>query len=311
MDMTGYLQKEAKMKKLFLLLLVLAGFAVSLPSQGMIGAVKGTIKDGKTQAPLVDVKVVLTDPQSKAKHEIRTDQDGYLYKSGLFPGNYAISFEKEGYVPASSTLYIRPGETRDISMTLEPIEQTAKGAAGLFNTGLQQVTDEKYADAVNTFTQALAEDQANFLAYYYRGFCREKLGDIAAALPDYVKTVELKADFVLGLSSLAKAYARKGDFARAAGYYKKACDLGTTDTNTIYNYGVSLVNLQKTEEARAMFEKLLTLDPGNADGCYELGLIYLGLGNTARSKELLEKFIQLDPQNQNAATAQEILKSLK
>jgi tetratricopeptide (TPR) repeat protein len=300
------------MKKSLLRLLALTGVSVYLLAQtGMIGAIKGTIRNSKTQAPLTDVKIVITDPQSKAKNEIRTDQDGYAYKGGFYPGNYEISFEKEGYVPASSTLYIRPGETRDISMTLEPAQQAAKGATALFNKGLQLVGDEKYAAAADAFSQALAEDQGNFLAYYYRGFCREKQGDIAAALPDYDKTVELKADFVLGLSSLAKAYARKGDFAKAAGFYKKACDLGTSDANIIYNYGVSLVNLQKTEEARAMFEKLLTLDPGNADGCYELGLIYLGLGNTARSKELLEKFIQLDPQNKNAATAQEILKSLK
>jgi tetratricopeptide (TPR) repeat protein len=299
-------------KSLLLFLLALAGFSIFLMAQGgMIGAVKGTIKDSKTQELLADVKIVLADSQSKVKHEIRTDKGGYLYKSGLYPGNYEISFEKEGYVPAATSLHLSPGETRDISLVLEPIQQSGKGAAGLFNKGLQQVSDEKYVAAADFFSQALAEDSGNFLIYYYRGFCQEKQGLTDPALSDYIKTVELKSDFVLGLNSLAKVYAKKGDFTKAVGYYKKAYDLGTTDTNAVYNYGVSLVNLQKTEEARTVFEKLLTLDPGNADGCYELGLIYLGLGNSARTKELLERFIQLDPQNHNVDTAREILKSLK
>ena len=301
------------MKKSFvLLLLTLAGVSVFLLAQGgMIGAIKGTIRDSKTKALLADVKIVLKDPQSKLKHEVRTDLNGYFYLSGLYPGNYEISFEKEDFIPAATTLHISPGELRDINLTLEPILQARKGAAGLFNKGLQQVRDEKYSDAVDIFSQVLAEDPGNFLAHYYRGFCREMQGNSDSALSDYIKTVEIKSDFILGLASLAKVYARKGDFANAVRHYKNAYDLGTTDINTIYNYGVSLVNQQKQEEARVIFEKLLTLDPANADGCYELGLIYLGVGNSVRAIELLERVIQLDPQGKNAALAHEILKSLK
>lgn len=298
------------MKKLFLLL-SLAGVAFVLLAQGgMIGAIKGTIKDGKTQAPLMDVKIVVTDPQSKAKHELRTDKDGLVYKSGFYPGNYEISYEKDGYVPAATTMYLRPGETRDISISLEAM-QAAKGGAEPFNQGLQQVGDEKYADAADSFSRALAEDQGNFLAYYYRGFCQEKQGKIDAALADYVKTIELKPDFALGLASLAKAYAKKGDFTKATGFYKKAYDLGTTDINTIYNYGVSLVNLGNNVEAKTMFEKVLAIDATHADACYQLGLVLLGLGDMVKAKECLQQFLVLDPLHQDAATAKAILDTLK
>jgi len=302
--------KEARMKKLFLLL-SLAGVAVALLAQGgMIGAIKGTIKNGKTLAPLADVKIVVTDPQSKAKHELRTDKDGFIYKSGFYPGNYEISYEKDGYVPAATTMYLRPGETRDISITLEAL-QAAKGGAERFNQGLQQVGDEKYADAADSFSRALAGDQGNFLAYYYRGFCQEKLGKIDAALADYGKTIELKSDFILGLASLAKAYAKKGDFAKAAGFYKKVYDLGSTDTNALYNYGVSLVNLGNNAEARKMFEKVLAIDGAHADACYQLGLVLLGLGDMAKAKECLQKFLTIDPAHKDAATAKAIIDSIK
>ncbi len=301
------------MKKSLILLLLALGLAVataSLSAQGMIGAIKGTIRDTKTQAPLVDVKVVVTDPQSKAKHEVRTDKDGNLYKSGFYPGSYEISYEKEGYVPATTTMYIRPGETRDISITLEPM-QAAKAGTDLFNQGLKQVGESMFREAAESFAQALAADQGNFLAFYYRGFCLEKQGNLDGALSDYGKAIELKPDFVLGLASLAKAYAKKGDFARAAGFYKKVYDLGTTDTNALYNYGVSLVNLGKNAEAKTMFEKVLAIDAAHADACYQLGLVLLGLGDMAKAKQCLQTFLILAPEHKDAATAKAIIDSIK
>jgi tetratricopeptide (TPR) repeat protein len=301
------------MKKSFvLLMLTLAGFSALLLSQGgMIGAIKGTIKDSKTQALLADVKIVLTDSQSKIKQEVHTDQNGYFYKSGLYPGNYAMSFEKEGYAPAATTLHMTPGETRDINLTLEPVQQAAKGTAGLFNKGLQLVSDEKYTDAAGVFSQALAESPENFLAYYYRGFCQEKQGNTAAAIVDYSRTIELKADFALGLASLGKLQARQGEYAKAAANYKKACELQADDPDTLYNYGICLVNLGNNAEARKMFEKVLAIDAAHADACYQLGLVLLGQGDMAKAKEYLQKFLALDPTHKDAATAKAIIDSIK
>ena len=79
---------------------------------------------------------------------------------------------------------------------------------------------------------------------------------------------------------------------------------------SLYNYGVCLLNLGKSKEALVVFGKLIQIDPQYADGYYQLGLVYLGLGNNAKAKEALNKFLQLDPKNKDAEVAQEILKSL-
>jgi tetratricopeptide (TPR) repeat protein len=149
------------------------------------------------------------------------------------------------------------------------------------------------------------------MAYFYRGFSFEKQGQIDQAIDDFQKTVALKSDFLLGLTSLAKLYAKKQDFPKAAEWYKKAYELGVTDANAIFNYGVSLINQGKNNEAREVLEKLLALNPDYADGYYQLGIVYLGMNDMAKSKEFLNKFLQLDPQNQNASLAQKILETLK
>jgi tetratricopeptide (TPR) repeat protein len=86
--------------------------------------------------------------------------------------------------------------------------------------------------------------------------------------------------------------------------------LGTTDTLVLYNYSVCLINLNKSDEAKGVLEKLISIDENYADAYYQLGIIYLGLNDNAKAKECLEKFIQLDPENANVSVAKEILKSM-
>jgi tetratricopeptide (TPR) repeat protein len=87
--------------------------------------------------------------------------------------------------------------------------------------------------------------------------------------------------------------------------------LGDQDITTLYNYGVVLINLGRSPEAKGILEKLLSLDEEYADAYYHLGIIHIGLGESPKAKELLDRFLVLDPESQYAPIAKEILKSLK
>jgi tetratricopeptide (TPR) repeat protein len=86
--------------------------------------------------------------------------------------------------------------------------------------------------------------------------------------------------------------------------------LGDKDLTTHYNYGVVLINLGRSADAKPVFENLLSLDENYADAYYHLGIIYIGLGEVIKSKELLQRFIDLDPENSNAPLAKKIIESL-
>lgn len=278
------------------------------------GAIDGYVKDLTTDQPLEGVKITLVSAKTKTlSFELTTDKKGHFYKSGLVPGNYTMTMEKEGYVPQGGSIRVVLEKTIRLELKLEPAKSSELGdlaSAKKAASGAKLISSGKYEEAIIKFTEVIGQVSLNPVPYFYRGLAYERSGKMEEALQDYQKATELKADFILPYTRSGIIWARKGDFEKAAEFYKKAIGSGDQDSTTYYNYGVSLTNLGKSEEARIVFERLLAQDPGYSDVYYQLGTLCLSAGETTRAKELLETFIAKDPENKNAALAREILKSL-
>ena len=303
------MKKITTLVPFFLIMTVIAALPVAA---AVMNSVKGTISDAKTGQPIADVQIALILTRvTTFRIELTTDKAGAVYKNGIPTGTYEVQFEKEGYFPARSNIRLTIGDDYDISVTLEPIpDQTASGA-GLLRAIVELVNGGRFADGIAKATDGIAKEPANAILYYYRGHCQEKSGNPAAAMADYSKAVELKADFALALAGLAKLQARQGEYAKAAANYQKACALAPNDMDALYNYGICLVNLGQSAEAKLTFDKVQAIDAAHADASYQLGLVLLGLGDMAKAKECLQSFLALAPEHNDAATAKAILESLK
>jgi tetratricopeptide (TPR) repeat protein len=296
-----------------LLWLLLATMFGGMPARAdVLNSVKGTICDKKTNLPIADVRITLISTRAQTfRIELLSGSDGAVYKNGIPTGGYDVQFDKEGYFPARSSIRLTIGDNYDISLKLEPVPDQSASGAGLLRSVVELVNAGKFAEAITKAGDGLGKEPANAMLHYYRGYCQEKSGNAAAAIADYGRAVELKADFALALSSLGKLQARQGEYAKAAANYKKACELQADNADVLYNYGICLVNLGDNAEARKTFEKVLAIDGAHADACYQLGLVLLGLGDMARAKECLQKFLTLDPLHKDAATAKAIIDSIK
>ncbi len=294
----------------WLLFALLAGAA---PARGgVLNSVKGTIRDQKTGLAVADVRITLVSTRNQnLRIELLTGSDGTVYKNGIPTGGYEVQFDREGYFPARSSIRLTIGDSFDISTRLEPVPAQDAGATSILRAVVELVNGGDFAAAGKKAGEALAQEPANAMLYYYRGYCSEKSGNAAAARADYGRAVELKPDFVLALTSLGKLQARQGEYAGAAEHYKKALALAAGDLDALYNYGICLVNLGESAAARDAFEKLLALDPNNPDACYQLGIVLLGLGDMAGAKTRLQKFLALDPQHKDAPFARQIIDSIK
>lgn len=289
-------------------LVVVLLFVLPLQSS-VLNSVRGKITDKATGDPIPGVKITLTI--GAAEYSTTTDAKGGFYKSGLKNGVYKVKYEKEGYIPAMTSVRLSISEKRDISVKLEVMAVVAKPKEkSLLRKGVEKLNAQNYPEAIEILTKAIENTPENPLLYYYRGFSLDKTGEPDKALADYKKSLELKPDFQLSLPEAGKILAKKGDVADAVTYYKKAYDLGTTDVLALYNYGSCLINLGNNDDAMKVFEKLLTVDPNYPDAHYQMGIIYLGLGDNAKSKAALKKFLELDPENSNASVATEILKTM-
>ena len=304
-----------KTNKALILAVAISAACFGSPLRGDItGAVDGLVKDAATGQLLVGVKIAMVYSKSESmSYSLVSDKKGHFYKSGLVPGAYNLTFEKEGYVPQSGSVRAIPGEATPMDVRMEPGSAAAPGGIPLgkiVSSGSELLSAGRYDEAVAEFSDAIAKAPSEAVLYYYRGYGLERSGKTDQALEDYRKAIELKPDFILPLTRSGIILAKKRDFEKASEFYKRAVDLKGQDPETFYNYGVCLVNTGKKEEAQEVFERLLAIDSYYSDGYYQLGIILLGSGDSAKAKTLLLKFVELDPNNSNAALAKEILKSL-
>ncbi len=300
-----------------ILLWVLIAICVNLqPCFGtaITGTVDGTIKDLATGQPVSAVKITLVSAKNESlTFELATDQKGHFYKSGLIPGIYKMTLEKDGYVPQGGSIRVVLDETTRLELKLEPAKGQEAGGPAVARTvtsANELMAAGKFEEAIARLGEVITRLPANPVPYYYRGLAYEKSGKSGEALQDYEKAIDFKADFILPNIRSGLIWAKKGDFAKAGDFYRKALDSGDQDPTTQYNFGACLINLGRSFEARAIYENLLTKDPEYSDVYYQLGILCLSAGETARAKVLLEKFIVKDPENKNAALAKEILKNL-
>ena len=275
------------------------------------GTVKGTIRDSKTEEPLQGVKITLVSSVSQIlRYELRSDKKGHFYRSGLSPGIYKATLEKDGYIPLGTSIRVKLSDTVNVEIKLEKVKSPVSDSVNLIKTGRDLLNARQYEEAITKLSEAISADPSNPVYYYYRGVAFERSENSDKAVMDYQKAAELKPDFTMPLSRAGVIFAKKGDFEKAVEFYKKATDLGEKDPETFYNYGICLVNIGNSSEAKMVFEQLLTLDPNYSDAYYRLGIVYIGQGETEKAKEFLQKFIELDPENKNVPLAKEILKSL-
>lgn len=89
------------------------------------------------------------------------------------------------------------------------LEIAPDNAVALFNRGLAQVRLRQDGPAVATLTRALSLGvESPYLAYYFRGVARERLGDSRGALEDYSTALEINPDWAPAEEDMAR-------FARA------------------------------------------------------------------------------------------------
>lgn len=95
-------------------------------------------------------------------------------------------------------------------------------------------------------------------------------------------------------------FARRGDYERAAGFYRSATEESAYDLEAWLALGIALVEHAEgnlTPAALYAFERAEALDETNGGARYFLGLAWLRAGQPARTRELWIQALQSAPEN--------------
>jgi beta-lactamase regulating signal transducer with metallopeptidase domain len=109
----------------------LSALALAVASaQGAFSSFSGTVFD-PTNAFLPGVTMTLTNAQSGAKHEIRSDRTGHFEFVGLPPGSYSLQAILPGFSVLTGTLDLTGRDLqRDVTLKIGSLEETISVWAG-------------------------------------------------------------------------------------------------------------------------------------------------------------------------------------
>lgn len=91
--------------------------------------------------------------------------------------------------------------------------------------------------------------------------------------------------------------------AKGRDYYLSLAKLYLDDSGKLFEIGSYLGNLGFPEDARGMYEKVLSQDPGNRLARLNLGLVLVDLGENREAVEMLSGLVSEEPGNALAANA--------
>jgi tetratricopeptide (TPR) repeat protein len=237
-----------------------------------------------------------------------------LEKEGYMPSEGQIKVDEHSVTvpqPILVTLKVPPKEVQQAAK--EPSKNAlAKAALEAGNASLEA---KKFAEARAQYEKALGllevDDpalkvsiQRTIAKTYYEENqpdraidALKKILDITPNDPD---TLQLLVNLLVAQN--------KEDEAKV--YMAKLPQGAKIDPTARLNIGIKAYNEKKLEEALKQFDQVVQENPSLADAYYFRGLVNLNLNKTAEAKADFQKLLDLDPKNQYANDAREFLKSL-
>jgi tetratricopeptide (TPR) repeat protein len=315
--------------ELFRAVLVLAvALAMSAPALAQsTGMVKGRVVDAEGK-PVEDAKILIEFAEGVTrKNETKTNRKGEFIQIGLFPGNYKVTASKDGVGAQSfGGIRVRIGQAAEVNFQLSP-QSGMTEADKAKNAALQKVFDEGVAAArasqhdvaIAKFTEAATLLPNCHDCYYNIGFAQAQKQQYAEAEASFKKAIELKPTSAEAYNGLATIYNAQKKFDEAAAASAKAAELagsgaaggGSAGAEAVYNQGVILWNAGKYAEAKAQFEKAISLNPNMADAHYQLGMANLNLGQIPDAVKAFEGYLQVAPDGPKAAEVKGAIAALK
>jgi Flp pilus assembly protein TadD len=310
------------MSKWYVPALSLALALVLAPSaMAQTGMLKGKVvdEDGK---PMQGVPVTIEFAEGVTrKFEVKTDRRGEFIQIGLQPGAYKVTATHEKFGAQSQPARVRLGQTAEANFVMAPGSGTADPAAVAKAAELKKVFEEGVvASRANNHDLAIEKFQAAaelipncYDCYYNIGYAHLQKKSEKDAEAAWLKSIEMKGDYVEALNALATLYNNQKRFDEAAAMGAKAAGAGGGGGNAdaIYNQGIILWNQGKIPEAKEKFEEAIQANPDHPEANFQLGMAQLNEGKIPEAITSFEKYLQLAPTGQFADQAKAMLAQLK
>jgi tetratricopeptide (TPR) repeat protein len=303
------------MRKAAIWTVVLTAISAILGWGQVQGRVGGRVVDPAGN-PLEKVAVsIISQRTSSIRFDLTTDKSGKFLQIGITPGNYVVSFKKDGFAPASKEIHVGIDETARTDMELKPVAASAEKALTeadkIFLNGNKLYEGQEFSEAAAAYENALRLDPENWRYEFNLGLAYKKMDRPEEALTAFRKAADLNPESFSANKETGEALAKAGRWGEARPFYEKAAALNPDDPDVHYNMGLCLSSLGEPEGALNQFRKAIEFKPDFAEAYYEMGTLLIGQNKVPEAVASLEKFLALAPDHPKAAVARQLLQALK
>jgi len=115
------------------------------------------------------------------------------------------------------------------------------------------------------------------------------------AIAELQTTVRLRPEYIPARVELGRAFAIRGDFAKAESELKRAIELDPRDESAPYLLGLMYLDEKRPQEARDVFTRMLAQNPKSAEAHFGLGMILADQGACPDAVKEYETAAKMDP----------------
>lgn len=134
----------------------------------------------------------------------------------------------------------------------------------LFNRGRNQMSNEKFLDAVRSFELAIRIDPQFVDAWVEKGYAHFHLGEYSVAISSYNRAIELDVENAHAWNLKGLAYYKMKNYEKAIECCEKALDIDPNDGMSWYNKACYLTLSGKADEGLESLRRSIEIDIQNA-----------------------------------------------
>ena len=291
-------------------------------SQAATGTISGTVYLPGANRVASEVAVSLKSHDAGVFRSVLTDYDGPFEVSGLPAGAYEVTIEEQGYQTYRSTAAF-DGSALKLELHLAPLAppQPAQSANTVsvrelaipgkakeeYRKGLVSLAKKQLANSLKHFASAVRAFPGYFEALYHQGIVETDLGHQEQAMQDFQMAAELSGGrYARAQFGMGYLYYLQGNAAQAESITRRGLELDPDSADGYVILGLTLLRLNRTDEAERSAREALLRDPNHADAYLVLADTCARRHNYHEQIQDLDAYLKLDPKGSASQRAREV-----
>jgi tetratricopeptide (TPR) repeat protein len=173
--------------------------------------------------------------------------------------------------------------------------QLDASSPALINRASLNLSLGRLEPALQDFTQIIARDAADHLAYLSRGLIKERLGNLPGALEDYSRSIAL-APSAAAHFDRANAYVQMQEPQQALAEFNAALAIDPQNIQALIGRADLQYGQGDLAASLGDYTRLVAAQPRSADAHFKRGSVYFDLGNYPAAIRDFSASLTLDPQ---------------